>query len=191
MGSRAASAAKTQERIRDAATALFWERSYDEVSLEDVARRAGVSLPTVLRKFGSKDALFVACVRAFSERELVARTVSAGDVRGVARVLARQYEKLLPVWKRGLDVEGRIPAVADGMAQAREGHLAWLSEAFTPFLSRRPGKLRARQLAALFGATEIYLWWTWRTHLHLAPGEAEKTMFEVLDSLVRGWPPQG
>ena len=58
MGARAATAAATLERIRDAATALFSELSYDEVSLEAVARSAGVSLPTILRKFGTKDALF-------------------------------------------------------------------------------------------------------------------------------------
>src|SRR5262245_5270243 len=97
MSSRAAAAARTLERIRDAATALFWERTYDDVSLEHVAARARVSLPTVLRKFGSKDGLFVACVHAYNQREREARAVSAGDLRGVARVLARQYEKLLPV----------------------------------------------------------------------------------------------
>ena len=183
---RAAAAAASLERIRDAATALFSKLSYDEVSLEAVARLARVSLPTVLRKFGSKDALFVECARAMSARELEARTVTPGDVRGAARLLALRYEQLLPLW-RHLDLQHRFPTVAEVMVGVRQRHLAWLAAAFEPFLSQRRGKLRARQLAALFGATEIYVWWTWRTHLGLDALEAEQTMFEVLEALVLRW----
>ena len=188
MRSRAAAAAATGDRIREAATGLFSELSYDEVSLEAVAQCAGVSLPTVLRKFGSKDALFAECARAVSERELESRTVAPGDVRGAARALAARYEQLLPVWKRHLDLEARFPAVAQVIAQARRAHLAWLAAVFEPWLSKRQEKLRTRQLAALFGATEIYLWWTWRTHLGQDESEAEQTMFEILEALVRRWP---
>ncbi len=186
MDARAAAAAATLERIRDAATGLFSEQSYDEVSLEAVARRARVSLPTILRKFGSKDALFVECARAMNEREQEARKVVPGDVRGAVRLLALRYEQLLPLW-RHLGLEERFPSVAEVMAGVRERHLAWLADAFAPFLAPRRGKLRARQLAALFGATEIYLWWTWRTHLGLDALEAEQTMFEVLEALVVRW----
>jgi len=41
-----------------------------------------------------------------------------------------------------------------------------------------------RRLAALFGATEIYLWWTYRTHLGLGARQAEQTMFEALSAIV-------
>jgi AcrR family transcriptional regulator len=187
MRSRATAAAATGARIREIATKLFSERSYDDVSLEAVAQGAGVSLPTVLRKFGSKDALFVECARAVSERELEARTVAPGDVRGAVRVLAARYEQLSPVWKRHLDLEGRFPAVAQVIAQARLNHLAWLGAVFEPWLPERQGKVRTRRLAALFGATEIYLWWTWRTHLGQDEREAEQTMFELLEALVLRW----
>lgn len=186
MRSRAVAAAATAERIREVATGLFTELSYDEVSLEAVAQQAGVSLPTVLRKFGSKDALFAECARAASEREREARTVTPGDVRGAVRVLASRYEQIMPTWKRLLDLEGRFPAVAQVLAGARGGHHAWLAAAFAPYLSKHR-KVRARQLAALFGTTEIYVWWTWRAHLGLDVREAEQTMFEGLEALVQGW----
>src|SRR5436190_17082124 len=70
---RAASAEATLERVLDAASELFSGASYDEVSLEAIARRARVSLPTVLRKFGSKDGLLLACARGRSGREIEAR----------------------------------------------------------------------------------------------------------------------
>jgi AcrR family transcriptional regulator len=185
MGARAASAEATTERILDAAVELFMGASYDQVSLEAVARRAEVSLPTVLRKFGSKDALLVACSRARSRREWDQRVVAPGDVRGAARVLADRYEELLPMWKRYLGLEERYPAIAQALGEVRRGHLAWLAEAFAPFLPRREGPARKRKLAAFFGATEIYLWWSWREHLGLDAREAERTMVELLEGIVR------
>ena len=189
MRSRASSAAATGERIRAAATALFLEQSFDEVSLAAVAETAGVSLPTVLRKFGTKDALFLECARAFSERELEVRATPAGDVRGAARTLARRYEQMMPFWKRYLDLEARFPSVARVIADARQVHLTWLASVFEPFLAGQPGPIRTRQLATLFGATEIYLWWSWRTQLGLSAPEAEKVLVELLETLVERWRP--
>jgi hypothetical protein len=88
-------------------------------------------------------------------------------------------------------MEGRFPAVARAIEGARQGHLTWLAEVFGPFLAKRPGAIRTRQLAALFGTTEIYLWWTWRTHLGLSAGEAEQVLVEILETLVEHWRPTG
>jgi len=187
MQSRASSSAATRGRVLEAATTLFVDLSYDRVSLADVASRAGVSLPTVLRKFGSKDGLFLECARRVSEQEREARLVPPGDVPAAARVLARRYEKILPFWKRHLDLEERFPTVARVVEDARRGHLAWLAEIFAPFLATRPGPARTRQLAALFGATEIYLWWSWRAHLGLSERDAEQVLIELLETLVQRW----
>src|SRR5689334_1090294 len=142
MGVRAAAAEATTERILDAAVELFMGASYDQVSLEAVAQRANVSLPTVLRKFGSKDALLVACSRTRSGREWDQRVVTPGDVRGAARILAGRYEELLPMWKRYLGLEERYPAIAQALGEVRRGHLVWLAEVFAPFLPRREGPAR-------------------------------------------------
>ena len=190
MGSRATAAAATADRIREAATALFVELPYDKVSLASVARRARVSLPTVVRRYGSKDALFMECARAVSDRELEVRATEPGDVRGAARMLAERYEQFIPFWKRYLDLEERFPAVARVINEARQGHLAWLAGVFDPFLAPYPDPLRTRQLATLFGATEIYVWWAWRTHLGLDAQQAEQTLAESLEALVRHWKQQ-
>ena len=62
MTSRAESASATAERILDAVTELFWERPTDQVVLREVAELAGVTVQTVLRKYGDKEALFAAAV---------------------------------------------------------------------------------------------------------------------------------
>ena len=58
MGVRAEAAEATLKRVLDVAVRLFTDNPYDEVSLELVRRGGGGAKRTVLRRFGSKEALF-------------------------------------------------------------------------------------------------------------------------------------
>jgi AcrR family transcriptional regulator len=64
-----ADAARNRERILDAARRLFAAHGIDGVSLERVAREAGVSKATLFRRFGDRQALFLALLDEH-EREL-------------------------------------------------------------------------------------------------------------------------
>jgi AcrR family transcriptional regulator len=64
-----ADAARNRARILDAARSLFAERGVREVSLEEVARAAGVGKATLFRRFGDRGALFLALLDEH-EREL-------------------------------------------------------------------------------------------------------------------------
>jgi AcrR family transcriptional regulator len=55
MSNRADAVASTKERIATAALELLMERRYDEVTLADIAKGAGVSHQTVLNHFESKE----------------------------------------------------------------------------------------------------------------------------------------
>ena len=55
MTNRAEAAAATRQRILQAGLDLLWEQLTIETTLDDVAGRAGVSVKTVLRHFGSRD----------------------------------------------------------------------------------------------------------------------------------------
>ena len=57
MQARAQAAAETERRIFGAARELVAERPFAQVTLDDVAARAGVSVQTVIRRYGSKDGL--------------------------------------------------------------------------------------------------------------------------------------
>jgi AcrR family transcriptional regulator len=186
MRARAAATQVTRARILDAGADLFVAKSYDEVTLDGVAKRAGVSLPTVLRHFGSKDALLVEAARTLSERERRARHVEPGDIKAAAQMLAGRYEASMPLWWRYHALEGRFPAVARAIDEARRGHTRWLADTFAPYL---PAGRRARQaLAELYAATEMYVWRTWRTHLGLTAAEAERALRDMLEALVARWP---
>jgi AcrR family transcriptional regulator len=51
-----------ERQVLELAEALFAERGYAGASMEELARRAGVTKPVVYELFGSKDALFGVCV---------------------------------------------------------------------------------------------------------------------------------
>ena len=57
-------ALETRRRILDAATAIFEQRHWKEVSLEQVAAAAGVTRGAVYWHFGSKDSLFMEVCQA-------------------------------------------------------------------------------------------------------------------------------
>src|SRR5260370_42666326 len=60
MVARAEAAATTAERILDAAVEVFWELPTDQISLDEIARRAGVTVQTVIRRFGGREGLLAA-----------------------------------------------------------------------------------------------------------------------------------
>jgi AcrR family transcriptional regulator len=57
-----------EKQLLELAEALFAERGYAGASMDELARRAGVTKPVVYELFGSKDGLFAACVERSIER---------------------------------------------------------------------------------------------------------------------------
>jgi AcrR family transcriptional regulator len=61
------------------ATRVFSERGFHATSMDEIAEGAGISKPMVYAYFGSKEGLYVACIRAAGEllREEIARGAEA------------------------------------------------------------------------------------------------------------------
>ncbi len=92
------------------ASLAFGTAGYAATSVADVADRAGISKPLVYNYFGSKDGLFLACIRRAGdllagEMERVARRDAVGIQRGVD-TLAALFELLEPqrhLWRLVID----------------------------------------------------------------------------------------
>lgn len=52
----------------EAAIRRFWEHGYEGTSIGDLTEATGVTAPTLYAAFGSKEALFEACLDGFAER---------------------------------------------------------------------------------------------------------------------------
>lgn len=77
-----ADAAATQERILEAATALFGAKGTGNVSIRRIAAASGVSLATVHHYFGSKEQLYDACIQSMYVELAALRHEMTGLVAG-------------------------------------------------------------------------------------------------------------
>jgi len=187
MKARADSAAATAERILDAAVELFWEHPSVSVSLDEVARRAGVSVQTVIRRFGGKDGLLAAGLEREGERIGVHRNRAVpGDVPGAVSVLVDHYEELGDRVVKMLAEEQRVPALAPIVDRGRELHRAWCARMFAQALNRHTGVERARLLAQLVAVCDVYAWKLLRRDSGLSRRQTELAIRELLNGLLGG-----
>src|SRR5215208_5294006 len=66
---------------------LFAERGFAKASMDELARRAGVTKPVIYELFGSKEGLFEACLEGLALRlaESIAEAARGADQAGGAR----------------------------------------------------------------------------------------------------------
>src|SRR5947209_20456220 len=94
MRARADATEATRRRLAGIAMERFLAEPYDEVTLTEVARSAGVSQQTLLNHFGSKEGLFMAAAATFTERsEEQLHAAAPGDAAGAVAVLMARYEE--------------------------------------------------------------------------------------------------
>ncbi|WP_206759087.1 TetR/AcrR family transcriptional regulator [Aeromicrobium sp. CFBP 8757] len=89
---RQARSRKTHGRIFEAGTELLLEGGIESLTVADVAKRAGVSIGSVYRRFGNKDLLLVAI-----QREHVSGYATSYDARVAAADLATCTDPALVV----------------------------------------------------------------------------------------------
>lgn len=147
----------TRERILAAARTLFFEKWYDEVTLNSIARSAGVSHQTVLNYFGSKDGVLSALVEQQQAEVTRLRDVEPGDVAGAVNALMMQYEAMGLANFRAMCVEHRVPGLHAALENARGWHREWIERTFAHSLPAS-GVIRRRRIAAYLAATEVSSW---------------------------------
>ena len=186
MGSRAEGVERTREAIMRAAYELWLTEDYDDVSLERVAARAGVTKQTVIRQFGSKDQLAYATVDWQRPREEAERVVEPGDVEAAVDVLVERYEKIGDANVRVLALEQRVPAIGYLLEQSRESHRQWIERVFAPFLPERKGAARRRRVMAFYAATEVTLWKLIRRDFQHSRADVRAVFLALVSGLTTG-----
>jgi AcrR family transcriptional regulator len=168
MQARADAVAATRARLVRAGIEAFDGRAYDDVTIAEVARAAGVSHQTLLNHFGSKEGLYLALVERVGSRIADMRaTAVAGDVDSIVGALMDQYEEYGDGNARVATLNERIPAVAAMLERARGYHQEWLAQMFADYLPAS-GAARREALAALHAATDVFTWRLLRRDLGLS-----------------------
>ena len=154
---RAESTAATGERIVAAVVDLFRETGRNP-TLDAVAERAGVTVQTVLRRFGSKQGLHDAVAAQVGEQ--IARERDAapiGDVEGAVDNLLDHYEQWGDVALRMLAAESEAGEAAPA-SHGRAFHRGWVERVFAPFLEGVSGAAREQRVDQLAAVTDVYVW---------------------------------
>ncbi|MGC9342377.1 MAG: TetR/AcrR family transcriptional regulator [Bacteroidales bacterium] len=183
MTRRAQSAAETSENIIRSVLALWKDKPIHEITLESVAEKSGVTIRTILRKFGSRDGLIEACL-GHDASTIIEERINApiGDIDGILKALISNYEKMGEAGIRTIYLENELKEAKDIGEKGRRVHREWCARVFAPFLPDPGHKEYELRLSAFVTATEIYLWKLLRKDMGY---DINKT-FEVFKMLVEG-----
>ena len=185
MTARADAAQATADRVLEVAVELFSGKPYEEVTLGEVADRASVTERTVIRRFGSKEALFVEAMgRAGEEAERDRDTAPVGDVVRAVHLLVAQYDRWGTSRLRMLSQEDRIPVVAANAEHGRRYHWSWVERTFAPLIVGLRGPERKRRIGALIVATDVYTWKLLRRDLGFSRTDTERVIVELIGNVV-------
>jgi AcrR family transcriptional regulator len=185
MVARAEAAATTAERILDAAVEVFWELPTDEISLDEIARRARVTVQTVIRRFGGREGLLAAGIEREAEKVGRQRDEALpGHPAGAVGVLVEHYEVFGDRVLKMLAEEERIPALKAIVRRGRRIHRDWCARVFAPALVRLRGLERERRLAQLVAICDVYTWKLLRRDAGLSRRQTELAMTELLNPLL-------
>ena len=180
MEARAVAAQATRDRIVVAAREAFLDGWFDDVTLADIARRAGVSGQTVLNHFGSKEQVFAAAHASIgADVQLRRYAVTPGDVPAIVDALVDDYEVTGDATIRLLALEEKVAAARPLLEEGRAGHRRWVEEIFdAPEL-----------VEELVVATDVYTWKLLRRDRGLSRAKTATAIRRIVEALLRGQTP--
>ncbi len=157
-GARAEAAARTADAIVDAFATFLETEWYNDVSLERIAATANVTVPTILRHFGSKEGILEAVNERVAQDILARRTVAPGNIDAAIAVLVEDYELAGDMIVRLLAQEDRIPAIRTITDFGRASHRRWVRAVFAPYLDGLAPDRQEWLNDSLVVALDLYVW---------------------------------
>jgi AcrR family transcriptional regulator len=185
MTARAQAVEATRTSILDALVQLSMEHLLPDIALDDVASRAGVSVQTVLRHFGSRDGLFDAAMTHGQLAAAEERRAPVGDVEEAVRILMDHYEQrgrgvLLLLAQEQVDAR-----VAQITRDGRLLHRRWVEEVFGPLLPAGAA-WRDEAVDLLVVATDVYAWKLLRLDRELSRAATQRRMHHLVGMVLAG-----
>ena len=185
MTARAEAAQETGERILAAALARFTIEYYDDVTLDEIAADANVTVQTVIRRFGSKDGLVRSLITTVTPQVAGQRgEAPVGDIDGTAANLVEHYEQMGDMVMLLVRQEERVPAYAEATAVGKRYHSDWVRTVFAPWLDARQGVERGRLHAQLVATCDVFTWYLLRRQQGLSRRQTELALIELLEGVL-------
>ncbi len=174
---------RTRSRIVQAALSLFEEKWIDEITLNEIAERAEVTLQTVIRHFGGREGILEA-ISLPAMGEFISGK-QGGDVLPtvyevdeVVPTIGRIYEQERN--GRLMKQEERYPALKRLAEAGRRLHEEWIRRCFAVQLEGLDVAPRERVVRKLLHLTDFYSWHLYRNVYGLDREETERTLTEMV-----------
>jgi AcrR family transcriptional regulator len=195
-----ASSARTSQRVLDAAASLVAEDAFHTVTMDDLARRAGVARATVFSRFGSKlgvlEALSLRCadgpeMRALRQAQAIEDPVAALDPLLVAGCDLWEKEGYIMVQLKAIVVlEPNASAIIDAQYDDQRSGMEALARGLQKAGRLRQGWSVARVAAALHALTSVETFMLLRRDHGLPLAEVKRTIVELSRVILSETPDQ-
>jgi len=180
------------EQLLELADQLFAERGFQGASMDELARRAGVSKPVIYDHFGSKEELFATCVRRTGEAlaDQVATAVrKESDPRARLRAGSIAYFRFLgdqlQAWivlfdDKGQARDARFAAEASRIRHRQSDLMISLMAETSGTAPSDEGRARLEAMTlAVAGAYESLSLW-WHKHPDVSPEELTEWLLDLI-----------
>jgi AcrR family transcriptional regulator len=163
-----------EQQLIETATKLFADRGYQGTSIEDIASAAGVTRPIIYDHFGSKDGIYLACVRdarAELERRFTDAATEANDpgdqlwrgINAYFEFIERDPSAWDVLFGAGTTASGRP---AEEVTRLRFSTVERIAELIAPSVSDADPQTVEALAHALSGSAEQLAKW-WRRNPHM------------------------
>jgi len=184
---RAQSADANGARIVEAFLGRLMSQWYDEITLDSVAKEAGVTVQTLIRRFGGKEGLLDAAIRLLATRINAQREVEGGDVTVIVDKLLADYEQTGDMVIRLLALEDRYASMKELVNFGRSEHRKWVGAVFAGQLAKLEVGVRPAALDALIILTDVYTWKMLRRDMARPLPEAAAAIRQLICSTLAGF----
>ena len=185
MTARAEASARTADAILDATMSLLLGKPAVDITLADIAAGAGVTVQTVLRRFGGRDAVFGRAIERFATEVLEQRGSAVGkDLDDVIANLVAHYERWGALMLKMLGEGAAAPAIATALQSGRDYHRTWCREVFAGSLAVLPAGQRARRLGQFVAICDLRTWEILHVDSGLNSAQCRLALREMLKPLV-------
>lgn len=179
---RAENAEATGRRILAAFEQCFHNRWFDKVTLAEVAELAGVTVRTIIRRYGTKSGLLAALIDQMVPEMRIRRTSAPGNAGDLVDRMLSVYEQIGDGVIRNLAQESRAPELQPLIDSGRREHRRITAETFAKALEVLGAAEARRVLDLLVIATDVYTWKLLRRDMGRSVKETRGTVLALIQA---------
>jgi len=178
MRARADAVADTRRQILEAGISLWEGKATFATGLNEIADRAGVTVRTILRHFGSREGYLDALVEHARAEVVAERDAPVGDIPAAVHAIVGHYERVGDRVLRMIEDALVEESLARHVKEGRQMHRDWVRSVFGPQLGRAADAKEMEDLLVV--ASDVYTWKLLRRDAGHSRARTEERMLALI-----------